>query len=44
MGEAAFAAGAVCLRKALKGLRTVLLVTWSFYPIAYLFPILIADA
>jgi bacteriorhodopsin len=28
----------------LKGLRTVLLVTWSFYPIAYLFPILIADA
>jgi bacteriorhodopsin len=28
----------------LKGLRTVLLITWSFYPIAYLFPILIADA
>jgi bacteriorhodopsin len=28
----------------LKGLRTVLLVTWSFYPIAYLFPIIIPDA
>lgn len=28
----------------LKGLRTVLLITWSFYPVAYLFPILIADA
>jgi len=28
----------------LKGLRTVLLVTWSFYPIAYLFPVIIADA
>ena len=28
----------------LKGLRTVLLITWSFYPIAYLFPIIIPDA
>lgn len=28
----------------LKTLRTVLLVTWSFYPIAYLAPVLIPDA
>ena len=28
----------------LKTLRTVLLVTWSFYPIAYLAPVLLADA
>ncbi|MGA0061350.1 MAG: bacteriorhodopsin [Planctomycetota bacterium] len=28
----------------LKGLRLVLLVTWSFYPIAYLAPVLLADA
>jgi bacteriorhodopsin len=28
----------------LKGLRTVLLVTWSFYPIAYLAPVLLDDA
>jgi bacteriorhodopsin len=28
----------------LRGLRLVLLVTWSFYPIAYLFPVLLADA
>lgn len=28
----------------LKTLRTVLLVTWSFYPIAYLAPLLLADA
>jgi bacteriorhodopsin len=28
----------------LKSLRIVLLVTWSFYPIAYLAPVLLADA
>ena len=28
----------------LRGLRTVLLVTWSFYPIAYLFPVFLDDA
>jgi bacteriorhodopsin len=28
----------------LRSLRTVLLVTWSFYPIAYLAPVLLADA
>lgn len=28
----------------LKALRMVLLVTWSFYPIAYLAPVLLADA
>jgi bacteriorhodopsin len=32
------------VQSTLKGLRTVLLVTWSFYPIAYLAPILLADA
>ncbi len=28
----------------LRSLRLVLLVTWSFYPIAYLFPVLLAGA
>ena len=28
----------------LRNLRTVLLITWSFYPIAYLFPVLLDDA
>jgi len=28
----------------LKGLRVVLLVTWLFYPVAYLFPVLLDDA
>jgi bacteriorhodopsin len=32
------------VRSTLKGLRLVLLVTWSFYPVAYLFPVLLADA
>jgi bacteriorhodopsin len=32
------------VQSTLKGLRTVLLVTWSFYPIAYLAPVLLADA
>jgi bacteriorhodopsin len=31
-------------RSTLRGLRVVLLVTWSFYPIAYLFPLLLPDA
>ena len=32
------------VQSTLRTLRTVLLVTWSFYPIAYLFPILLDDA
>jgi bacteriorhodopsin len=32
------------VRATLRGLRVVLLVTWSFYPIAYLFPLLLSDA
>jgi bacteriorhodopsin len=32
------------VRSTLRGLRVVLLVTWSFYPVAYLFPLLLADA
>jgi bacteriorhodopsin len=32
------------VRSTLRGLRLVLLVTWSFYPIAYLFPLLLPDA
>jgi len=32
------------VQSTLRSLRTVLLVTWSFYPIAYLFPILLDDA
>ena len=32
------------VRSTLRGLRLVLLVTWSFYPIAYLFPVLLGDA
>jgi bacteriorhodopsin len=32
------------VRGTLKTLRVVLLVTWSFYPIAYLAPVLLADA
>lgn len=32
------------VRSTLRSLRLVLLVTWSFYPIAYLFPLLLADA
>ncbi len=32
------------VRGTLTGLRTVLVVTWLFYPVAYLFPILLADA
>jgi bacteriorhodopsin len=31
------------VQSTLRGLRLVLLVTWSFYPIAYLFPVLLAD-
>lgn len=32
------------VRSTLRGLRLVLLVTWSFYPIAYLFPVFLDDA
>jgi bacteriorhodopsin len=32
------------VRSSLWALRLVLLVTWSFYPIAYLFPVLLPDA
>jgi bacteriorhodopsin len=32
------------VRSTLRGLRLVLLVTWSFYPIAYLAPLVLADA
>lgn len=32
------------VRSTLRGLRLILLVTWSFYPVAYLFPVLLADA
>lgn len=32
------------VRSTLRGLRLVLLVTWSFYPIAYLFPVFLNDA
>ncbi|MCC5948992.1 MAG: bacteriorhodopsin [Nitriliruptoraceae bacterium] len=32
------------VQSTLRALRVVLLVTWSFYPIAYLFPLLLADA
>ena len=32
------------VQSTLRGLRLVLLVTWFFYPIAYLFPVLLSDA